>query len=177
MQFTFENNLDDLSALFDYHLNCLKNKKQRLWNAAKFPMFAFFGYIGSLAISRNSVEAEIFGAAMLSIILFGWAWLAYRYLPRKAAKLFQKERPESIGYHTMTISQDGLTDKTADKYSIKSWIDVYNIQYLSNHILIFMPGVEFIIPKRALGDELFIQVGNEIKRLMSSQKTDVFDLW
>jgi len=151
MQFTFENNLDDLSALFDYHLSRPGNKKLRLWNAAKFPMFTFCGYIGAFAVSRNSVEAGISGAAALSILLIGWTWLAYRHLPRKAAKLMQKENPESIGCHTMTISQDGFADQKADNHSIKSWRDIYDVQYLSNYIFILTPGDEFIIPKRALG--------------------------
>ena len=177
MQFTFENNLDDLSVLFDYYTSKSGNKKLRLWNAAKFPIFAFCGFIGAFAVSKNSVEEGIAGAAVLSLVLVAWAWLAYKYLPRKAAKMMQKENPDSTLCQTLAISPEGITKQTDVGSDFIPWQNVYDFKTLKEHILLHAPGLDLVIPKRALGDKLFAQVGNEILIHLKGQKKDVFDLW
>lgn len=178
MEFTFEPTLDDYTALFRHILRTPESEYRKLAfiKAVSGALFLPGGYIIGRVISHENLSlAYLTGEALIVLTAtICWGWYLYRSFPRKLAILGLKKKPDILDHHTIYISQEGIDIKNTNTHVLTYWRDLYHVIITPEYIFV---GQEYVIPRRALGDELFTKAADEIRTHLKGRHTDVFDLW
>lgn len=166
MQFSFENNIEDIIALTSYQMNTNPTFiKRRKWNLIGSPLFLLLAFIVYAALAGKPAFA--IGGVIGAIFSFGWSWKAYRNYPRKAVEQALKNKPQTEVFcrHTITITSDGFEEKTTESQSFLTWKAIVDIAFTPEYIFVFnTPATAHVIPLRELGEAQFQQVGIEIRK-------------
>lgn len=165
MEISFENKEDDIIALLHHQLDTNSDfKKRKFLNMVVTPLL-ILSALTVYAIAKKelvSIVAGILGAS----ITFLWYWRAYRVYYRKLLNnIKQKPQKEVLCRHTATITPEGFTEKTAESQNFQSWKAVVDVAFTPEHIFVYnTPITAHVIPRRELGDTLFQQAGDEIRK-------------
>jgi len=165
MEISFENNVDDIIALTRRTLETNSTyKRGRISYIYGSPLlilliFTVYAYVGKQ-------PAYITGGIVAAVFSFVWYWYFYRNYPRKAVEKMQKDKPQKDVFcrHEVTITPEGIAERTAETQSFQKWSALLEITYTPEHIFLFTtPATAHVIPLRELGSSLFQQVGDEIR--------------
>jgi len=166
MQLSYENNVDDIVALTTHQLETNSAyKKRRTWYIIGSPLLILFGFIGYAVVAKK--PAYITGGIVGALFSFVWYWRAYRNYPRKAVEQMLKNKPQKELFcrHTVKIAPEGITEQTPESQSFQTWNALVDIAHTPEYIFVYVtPATAHIIPLRELGDTLFQQVGDEIRK-------------
>lgn len=165
MELSYENNLGDSIAFMRYHLETDPEfKKRRTLNLYVYPTVIFVGI--SLFAVVNKEFAAVIGGVVGALIAFVWNWCCYRRYDRKLVKHIQSRvLKEFHCLHTVTITPEGVTEKTAESQNYQTWKAVARVAITPEYIYVYnTPITAHVIPLRELGDTVFQQVAAEIRK-------------
>lgn len=165
MELSYENNVDDSIAFMRYHLETDSDfKKRRTTNLYIYPMMIFVG-ISVFAVA-NKDFATVIGGIVGAFIAYAWNWFAYRRYDRKLVKHIQNMAPNEFHcLHTVTITSEGFTEKTAESKNFQTWNAITRVDFTPEYIYVFNTSITaHIIPLRELGETVFQQVAAEIRK-------------
>lgn len=166
MEFSFENNVDDIVVLTRHTLETNSAyKRGRISYIFGSPLlilliFTIYAYVGNK-------PAYITGGIAGSVFAFAWYWFSYRNYPRKSVEQMLKDKPQKELFcrHVITITPEGFAERTIETKSFQTWSALQEIVYTPEHIFVFnTPVTAHVIPLRELGCTLFQQVGDEIRK-------------
>lgn len=163
MELSYENNVNDSIALFRHHLTTNPDiKKRRFLKLYVTPLIIFTGI--TLFAIANKDPYIITGGIVFALIAYLWCWFAfYRYDRKVVKEITQRANPLFHCRHTVTISTEGFTEKTAETHFFQTWKSVTSVAFTPDYIFVYnTPATAHVIPLRELGDTLFQQVSDEI---------------
>jgi hypothetical protein len=165
MEVSYENNINDSIALFRQHLTTDPDyRKRRNLKVYVTPLIIFTG-ITMFSIATKDPYIVI-GGIVFALITYLWCWFAfYRYERKIVKEITQRPNPLFYCRHTVTISSEGLTEKTAETNSFQTWKSISNVAFTPDYIFVYnTPATAHVIPLRELGDTQFQQVSDEIQK-------------
>jgi hypothetical protein len=165
MELSYENNVNDSIALFRHHLATNPDfKKIRILKLYVTPLIIFTG-ISMFAIAKKE-PYNVIGGIVFALIAYLWYWFAYRRYDRKVVKeITQRTNPLFYCRHTVTISTEGFTEKTAESHFFQTWNSVASVAFTPDYIFVYnTPATAHVIPLRELGVTQFQQVSDEIRK-------------
>jgi YcxB-like protein len=115
---------------------------------------------------RNDPAFIIFGV-IVALLIFVWNWcthyISYRNIVRR---ITQDDDPRGwVCRHDVAITPDGFEEKTDRTLSFHSWDVIKDIVITSEYIFIYVNLTSaHVLPIRELGEQLFHQAGDEIKK-------------
>lgn len=161
MQISYINNLDDLRALSEDALSSNAHwARKKAWSIYYSPLIILVAsFLLAYFLNKPAFYGGGIGGALFSSI---WSYFIYKNYPKKMAK--DIEQKEAFCEHTLSLSADGVRDKTANSESFNTWNSLAKITSNENYVFIYnTPVTAYIIPKREIGEQLFQDVKNKIK--------------
>jgi len=165
MEVSYENNLNDSIALFRHHLATDPDfRKRRSLKLYVTPLIIFTGI--TLFAIANKDPYIVTGGIVFALIAYLWYWFAFhRYERRVVKEISQRPNPLFLCRHTVTISSEGFTEKTAETNFFQTWKSVVSVAFTPEYIFVYnTPITAHVIPLRELGDSLFQEVGDNIRK-------------
>ena len=170
MEVSYENTFDDMVALTEHQIaNSAAYQNQRRWVVYGGPLLflLMFAYVGR-ATDRPSL---LWGGALGACFLFVWFLRLYRRFPRRAVEKLHREKPQKEVFcrHTLRITEEGLSEATAESRHFHTWASLHDIAFTPDHIFVYnTPATAHIIPRRELGDTAFLKLREEIERVRNA---------
>ncbi|KPM74754.1 MULTISPECIES: YcxB family protein [Pseudoalteromonas] len=160
MQISYKNNLDDLLALSE---DAISNNKQwakkKAWSIYYMPLLiltvcSLFAFL----MDKPAFYGGGIGGALFSSI---WSYFCYKNYPKKMAK--EIEQKEVFCEHIISLSPEGVKEKTANSESFNTWESLTRVIYNDDHVFIYnTPVTAHIIPKREVGEQSFQDIKKQI---------------
>lgn len=164
MQITYKNNINDIVAVSKHMLKSPENKIAR--NKDVLRTVAFFligGVIGVIISQETSLNYFIVTVILYLILVIAASWYTYRKHPRKLAKYMVKTKPELLSGFTITVVSEGIAEQTSEPHNFCSWDDI-EVTFTPEYYFLFSCNSLYVIPQRELGEQLFLQLGDEIRK-------------
>ena len=166
MQISYENNIEDIVALTTHQLETNSAyKKRRTWYIIGSPLLILFCFVVFGVVAGK--PPYIIGGIVGALFSFVWYWRAYRNYPRKAVEQMLKNKPQKELFcrHTVTITPEGITEQTLESQNFHTWNALVEVAHTPEYIFVYnTPATAHVIPLRELGDTLFQQVMDEIRK-------------
>ena len=166
MQISYENNAEDIIAFTTHQLETNSAyKKRRTWHLIGSPLLILSCFVIFGVVAGN--PASLIGGIVGALFLFFWYWRAYRNYPRKAVVKMQKNKPQKELFcrHTVIITPEGISEQTSESQNFHTWNALVEIAHTPEYIFVYnTPATAHVIPLRELGDTLFQQVREEIRK-------------
>lgn len=170
MQISYENISEDSIALFNHQLTIDKDYKQRKsLNLVIGPILIFSVCAIYGIINKESVTIAI--GSIIAFLLFFWHLYKYRSFYSKSILAIKQSNSKNKFYcnHNITITQDGFTEETSETKNFIKWNAIIDISFTAKHIFVYDTTVTaHVIPLRELGDTVFDQVKDEIRKYMKN---------
>ncbi len=152
----FENSLDDVLALNQFHheqsRSARRTRRLLQFGPAAIPLLVFVVQImGSSASAASALPWLMFAAIWVVIMPL----MLRRAMKKRVVQLFvQGEHQGIVGKHTLSLSADGVLDKTSHGRTKTGWRDVHKVVATNEYVFIYLSDtVAHIVPRRAFPDE------------------------
>ena len=170
MQISYENTSEDSIALFNHQLKVNKDYKQRKFlNLVFSPILIFSVCTIYGVINKESVTIAI--GSIIALLLFFWHLYKYSSFYSKSILAIKQSDSKNNFYcnHNITITKDGFAEETSETKSFLTWNAIVDIAFTSKHIFVYNTTITaHVIPLRELGDTVFNQVKDEIRKHMKN---------
>ena len=154
MQIQFTNSIDDIVSFSWHHFR--HSKSLQRWYRIGFLVGPIFGAIYAVLFARWSLPSRIALALAVAVAWAVWMWMYYRWwIPYSARKLTGEGKNKGLlGGHTITITEEGLTETTEVNESRSSWEGIEKIEENEQYIFIYISAYQaHVIPKCAFASE------------------------
>jgi len=152
MEIRYKNNVEDIVALSENLLaNDTRLIKRKRWALYGCPFILLLSF-SLLAVIKTAPEYYA-GAVLGSIFLYFWVFYLYKNHSKKVAHIARKK---VFKEHTITLSSDGINEKTEDSTSYNKWLSIHRISITAEYVFVYnTPVTAHIISKHEIGDNTF----------------------
>jgi hypothetical protein len=168
--FSYENNAEDWTALTEHQMaNDPAIQRRRRFNIYIRPVLLFvcffmFGLLSGRSIGQTAglIAGSLGG---LTTFIYNRWW--YRNLARKLVEKALRDPAHNslLARRTVSLSEDGILEETSDSRHLTKWSGISVVVFHPDRLFVCTsPVAAHVFPRRALGDEQFRQIAEEIRK-------------